>query len=220
MKCVLGLGFFFTLLELFRQNPWWFYKYNYASKTALLMIWLILLTGGQNVVKPCWLKLAFSSLNCVCSKGIVWQLFLSMPMPASAVAPPCRLSLGYGFALWLIQHQAEAAEGSGLTVALLHFSLPSAGGSDSCQLTWKAVVTDNLAEEGFFFSSFSFPPPQCMDLASQTVWLWDQMSHGVNHRDLPTWGCCPWLDPLKWVINHALVCTAMVGRPNQRRVLS
>lgn len=85
------------------QNPWWFCKCNYASKTVLLMIWLILLTGGHNVVKPCWLKLSFSSLNCVCSKGIVWQAFLSVPMPASAVTPPCRLSLGYGFALWLIQ---------------------------------------------------------------------------------------------------------------------
>lgn len=77
-------------------------------------------------------------------------------MPGSAVTPPCRLSLGYGFSLWLIQHQTEAAEGNGLTVALLHFSLPSAGVSDSSQLTRKAVVTDNLTEKGFFLFSFFF----------------------------------------------------------------
>lgn len=106
-------------------------------------------------------------------------------MPGSAVTPPCRFSLGYGFALWLIQHQTEAAEGNGLTVALLHFSLPSAGVSDSSQLAQKAVVTDNLTEKGFFLSSFFFF--QCVDLASQTVSLWDQTSHDVNHRDLQTW---------------------------------
>lgn len=121
------------------------------------MIWLILLTGGQNVVKPCWQKLAFTSLNCVCSKGIVWQAFLSVPVPASAVAPPCTLSLGYGFAL-LADTASDWRQLKGMASPwLCCFSpYPGAGVSDSCQLTQKAVVADNLAEDGFFFFFFIF----------------------------------------------------------------
>lgn len=46
------------------------------------------------------------------------------------------------------------AKGDVLAVALLHFHLAGAGMSDSCQLTQKAVVADNLAGEGFCFVSF------------------------------------------------------------------
>lgn len=148
MKCGFYLFIFNTIVAA-QANPLWFCRCNYASKTVLLMIWLIPLTGGQNVVKPCWQKLAFFSLNCVCSKGSLTSFsfsasasasFSSHSSPLLPLHPPMHTVFGIQFCMLAdTSIRLKVAKGDLLISSLLHFHwwwcwlvwLPSAN-SESC----------------------------------------------------------------------------------------